>query len=147
MTERGLFQTLEKAIDAFAAKPSGEAFLDMQRSGLIDADGKLQEWDAFLAIVATNATDSRKATHFRCRKPALGLPGGAEIDISRESMSRYLQEGKRIITAIRNEETGALLEGEVVHLTSHNSVRTDANDSDTDNLDNLPTFDSVKSWM
>lgn len=147
MTERGLFQTLEKAIDAFAAKPSGEAFLDMQRSGLIDADGKMQEWDASLAIVATNATDSRKATHFRCRKPALGLPGGAEIDVSRENMERYLNEGKRIITAVRNKETGALLEGEVVRLTSHNTVRTDNNDTNIDDLGDLPTFDSVKTWV
>lgn len=147
MTERELLQTLENAIDAFAAKPSGEAFLDMQRRGLIDADGKLQEWDAYLAIVATNATDSRKATHFRCSKPSLGLPGGADIDISRENMIRYLRSGKRIITAIRNEETGALLEGAQVHLTSHNTIRTDANDFDFDNIGELPRFRHVVTQM
>ncbi len=147
MTDSELFQTMEKAIDTFAAKTSSEAFLDMQRSGLIDSDGELQGWDAFLAIVATNSTDSHKASHFRCLKPALGLPGGAEIDISRESMVHYLKTGKRIITAFRNSENGALLEGEDVHLTRHNTIRTDANDFDSDNIGELPRFSHVISRM
>lgn len=147
MTEIELFLQMKRAIDAFTAKPSGEAFLDMQRSGLVDSKGGLQQWDAFLAIVATNATDSLNATHFRCRKPALGLPGGAEIVISRESMVHYLRAGKRIITAFRDEETGALREGEEVHLTSDNAIRTDASDFDSDNIGILPHFGQIQNRM
>lgn len=119
----------------------------MQRSGLIDAEGELQQWDAFLAIVATNATGSRKATHFRCRKPTLGLPGRAEIDISRDSMTAYLEEGKRIITAVIDTETRALREGAEVHLTSHGMIRTDRNNLDQDNLGELPYFQNVISLL
>lgn len=147
MTEKDLYQHLHKAFDAFAAKPSGEVFLDMQRSGLIDADGDVQNWNALLAIVATNGSNSRKATHFRCRKPTLGLPGRAEIDIGRHSMIAYLKEGKRIITAIVDEETKALREGAEVHLTSHETIRTDRNDIAEDNLGSLPTMSSVNSCL
>jgi len=147
MTDRDLYQHLHKAFDAFAAKPSGEVFLDMQRSGLIDAEGELQNWDAFLAIVATNATDNRQATYFRCRKPTLGLPGRAEIDIRRELIIKYLKEGKRIITVIVDEETRGLHEGAEVHLTSHETIRTDRNDIKEDNLGNLPAMFTVKSVL
>ncbi|KAA1257966.1 hypothetical protein LF1_04570 [Rubripirellula obstinata] len=147
MTEKDLYQHLHKAFDAFAAKPSGEVFLDMQRSGLIDASGELQQWDAFLAIVATNATESNKATYFRCRKPTLGLPGRAEIDISRQSMLHYLSEGKRIITAVVDDQTGALREGAEVHCIDGKFLRTDANEIKSDNLGNLPTFVGVRNRM
>jgi hypothetical protein len=147
MTEKDLYQHLNQAFDAFAAKPSGEVFLDMQRSGLIDAEGEPQHWDAFLAIVATNATDDRKATYFRCRKPALGLPGRTEIDISRDSMIAYLKEGKRIITATVDETSKAIRVGEDVHLTSHETIRTDANDVPEDNLGCLPRMLIVNSTL
>jgi len=147
MTEKELYQHLHKAFDAFAAKPSDEVFLDMQRSGLIDAEGEPQEWDAFLAIVATNATDYRKATHFRCRKPTLGLPGRAEIDVSRDSMIAYLNEGKRIITATVDENSKAIRVGEQVHLSTHDAIRTDRNDIAEDNLGSLPQMTTVQSSL
>lgn len=147
MTELELAQHLHQAFNQFAAKPSGEVFLDMQRSGLIDANGELQQWDAFLAIVSTNATQSSRATHFRCRKPTLGLPGRAEIDISRESMLRYLDEGKRIITAVIDDETRALREGAQVHCINGEFLRTDRNSEKSDNLGDLPTFVGVRNRM
>jgi len=147
MTNLDMQKMLHEAIIEFAAKPSDVAFLDMQRSGLIDADGVPQEWDAFLAIIATNATDYRKATHFRCRKPTLGLPGRAEIDVSRDSMIAYLNEGKRIITAIVDEDSKAIRVGEQVHLTTHEAIRTDRNDIAEDNLGSLPQMTTVHSSL
>ncbi len=147
MTDKNLYHHLNRAFDTFASKPSGEVFLDMQRSGLIDSEGQVQQWDAALAIVSTNATETQRATHFRCRIPCLGLPGRAEIDVSRKNLIDDLTSGKRIITAIVDEETGALREGAEVHLTKHRAIRSDRNEIDEDNLGDLPRFQHVKSWM
>ena len=140
MTEKDLYQHLHKAFGAFAAKPSSEVFLDMQRSGLIDAEGEPQAWDAFLAIVATNATVSRPATQFLCRKPTLGRPGRAEFPVSREYLIHEISEGKRIVTAFVDEDTKALREGEVVHVVGEKWLRSDRNQVSEDNLGTLPYF-------
>lgn len=144
MTDKEL---LEAGFNAFFALPPDEAFLSMQRSGLIKASGEPQLWDAHFAIVATNATSTQVATHFRCLKPVFGLPGSATIDVSRDSMVYYLGHGERIITAITDSETDALLEGPDVHLVAGKWLRTDPNEITADNLGDLPRFSSVESRM
>lgn len=150
MTESQRQDLLRSAAEAFAVRPSGDLFLDLQRIGLIDSNGDVVErdfsdanaWNAYLAIVATNST----ATHFRCRKPAFGKPGLAEIDISRDSMLHYLAEGKRIITAVV-DDAGVLREGAAVHCVDGEFLRTDGNEIKSDNLGDLPTFVGVRNRM
>ncbi|MEZ6088693.1 MAG: hypothetical protein R3C05_11840 [Pirellulaceae bacterium] len=155
MTDREMQTIFRNAIDAFAAQPSNESLRDLQRIGLIDQNGDVlqrdfsdsQAWDAFLAIVATNATDGTAATHYRCRKPAFGKPGLAEIDVPRESVLRYLNEGKRIVTAVVDPSSGALREGSRVHCVQGRFLRTDAKEIADDNLDELPTFHRVNTGV
>lgn len=154
MTESQKQDLLRNAVEAFAVQPSGELLLDLQRIGLINSDGEVLErdfsdskaWNAYLAIVETNATDTSPATHFRCRKPAFGKPGLAEIDIQRAHMVECINKGKRVITAVV-DDTGVLREGEDVHCVDDEFLRTDQNKTKSDNLGNLPTFVGVRNRM
>jgi len=142
MTDRELLKKTLQNLAAFGAKAPAERFLEMQRSGLINADGELQSWNASLAIVASNATHSQIATHFRCRVPALGRPGGAEVQVRRESIVEDLKAGKRIITAHIDSQSGAIREGETVHLTTQGGLRIDSKASPDDELGPIEKFKS-----
>lgn len=142
MTDRELLKKNLQNLEAFGAKAPAEPFLEMQRSGLINADGELQRWNASLAIVASNATDSQSATHFLCRVPALGRPGGAEVQVRRESIVEDLKAGKRIITAHVDSESGAIREGKAVQLTTQGGLRIDSTEGPGDELGPIEKFKS-----
>ena len=105
----------------------------LQEQGLIDhqgeVTGQLRRWHAFLAITAVRRTPGRPQIQtFRCLKPVLGMPGGATIDVCRESMVGYLKEGKTVITATRDDRLDLWKEGCQVHLTGQGSIRCDGAD-------------------
>lgn len=146
MIESEFVQNAREGLEQFNQLSPKERFLRLQRHGLIDAEGKTQAWDAFLAVVAVR-WDSGRAVQFRCRQPVFSMLGTAEIDVSRESMTEYLKDGRRIISAPVDAATGAITEGEELSLTSHDSIRTDANDTPDDNLGNLPSFTVTSSRL
>jgi len=142
MTDSELLKRTIENLRAFGAKPPAERFLEMQQSGLINTKGEVQDWNAALAIVASDATDTQQATHFMCRVPALGRPGGAELQVRRESVVRDLKAGKRIMTAYVDSQTGAIREGETVRLTDQGALRIDQNDGLEDQLGPIGVFES-----
>ena len=82
---------------------------------------------------------------FRCLKPVFGLPGSATVDISRESMVTYLKEGKKIITAHRDDRLGVWREGCAVHLSVDGWVLCESVNGDEDNVGGLPEFQQTDS--
>ncbi len=118
-------------------------------SGVIDEQGKVPLWSAFLAVIAVKrSNDGQRIEHFRCLQPMLGMPGAAQIDIRRDSMQQYVgKENKRVITAYRDETHNLWREGAEVRQTPRGYLRTDADDTEEDNLGNLPTFSTVVSRL
>jgi hypothetical protein len=77
---------------------------------------------------------------FRRLKPVFGMPGGALIDISRDSMVVYLKEGKTVITALRDDRLDLWKEGCDVHLSANGFVVCDSGGDGEDNVGDLPEF-------
>ena len=142
MTDSELLKRTMENLRAFGAKPPAERFLEMQRSGLINAKGEVQDWNASLAIVSSDATETQQAANFICRVPALGRPGGAELQVRRESVIEDLKAGKRIMTAYVDPQTKAIREGETVHLTDQGGLRIDSNSGPEDELGPIGNFKS-----
>src|SRR5579864_7307201 len=102
----------------------GAAFERLRVEGMInergEATGKLHKWDAFLAITEVKrVATGTQIDVFRCLKPVFGLPGSATLNISRDSMVSYLKEGKKIITARRDDKLGIWREGCAVRLSEN----------------------------
>ena len=118
-------------------------------SGVIDEQGKVPLWSAFLAVIAVKrSNDGKRIEYFRCLQPMLGMPGAAEVDIRRDSMLQYVgKETKRVITAYRDERRNLWREGAEVRQTSKGYLRTDANDLKEDNFGDLPTFSMLNSRL
>lgn len=117
----------------------------LQEQGLIDhrgeVTGQLRRWNAFLAITAVRRAPGRPQIQtFRCLKPVFGMPGGATIDVCRESMVGYLRDGKTVITATRDDRLALWKEGCQVHLTAQGSIRCDGADKAEDSVGSLPEF-------
>lgn len=151
MTEQELIDKAYEALKRSSQRPAKEQIQDLIDIGLIDEQGKVRDdvrfWHAYLAVVAVKpGSNGKQIEYFRCLKPAFGLPGTATIDVRRESLANYVRDGKRIITAFEHEKLG-WKEGEEVHLTSQGYLRTDANETDEDNLGDLPEFRTVESGL
>ena len=140
-------ETLQKGVRRFVEMSTEEKFTQMRRNGLIREDMSMQDWNAYLAVLEVRMDLSGRASEFWCLMPTLSSPGNAKIAISRQSMEKYLREGRRIITAYIDPETKALDAGEDIHLTSHKAIRTDRNDIAEDNLENLPRYSASRSKM
>ena len=96
------------ACEAESSKSSEVQLERLQEQGIIndrgEVTGQLRRWNAFLAITAVKrVAGTREIAVFRCLKPVFGMPGGATIDVSRDSMVAYLKEGKKVITALRDD--------------------------------------------
>lgn len=134
------------------ANPLGAAFERLQVQGMIDergdVTGKVHQWDAFLAITEVKrVAGSKQIDVFRCLKPVFGIPGSTTIDISRNSMVAYLNEGKKIITARRDERLGLWREGSVVRLSDIGSVQCESVNDNEDNVGGLAEFQQTDSHV
>jgi hypothetical protein len=70
------------------------------------------------------------------------MPGGATIDIGRDSMVAYLRQGKKVVTATLDNRLDLWREGSDVILTADGFVVCDSADEGGDNVGNLPDFRS-----
>jgi hypothetical protein len=148
MTEKDLLDKSYEALARARRRPAKEQLQQLIDQGVIDEQGKVQLWDAFLAVIAVKpGSNGTTLVCFRCLKPALGMPGMAEIDVSRESLANYVQEKKRVITACLDERQKRWKEGQEVHLTSKGYLRTDPNEIEEDNLGALPQFTTVRTGL
>jgi hypothetical protein len=144
MTEEDLLKKSYEALERAQRRPSREQWQQLIDQGVIDERGKVLLWDAFLAVIAVKpGSNGTSLEYFRCLKPALGMPGMAEIDVSRESLARYVREEKRVITAHLDDRQKRWKEGKDVHLTSRGHLRTDADEIEEDNLGALPQFTAL----
>ena len=138
------YEVLERA----KQQPAKEQLQRLIDKGVIDEHGQVQLWAAFLAVIAVKPGSNGKLLEsFRCLKPALGMPGAAEIDVSRELLAKYVQENNRVITAFLDDKQNRWKEGAEIHLTCKGYLRTDANDNEEDNLGDLPQFTTVRSGL
>jgi hypothetical protein len=141
---------VKKRLQEESSLPSGVRFDRLRELGIINEHGEvtghLHRWDAFLAITAVKRAD-REIAAFRCLKPVFGMPGGAEIDISRNSMVAYLKEGKKVITALKDSRLDMWKEGCQVHVTPKGFIRVDLADDVGDNVGNLPEFTQSNSRL
>ena len=135
----------KKRLQAEAFEASDVPFDRLRAQGMIndrgEVTGKLHRWNAFLAITEVKRVAGRQQFEaFRCLKPVFGMPGGALIDISRDSMVDYLKEGKKVITALRDDRLGLWKEGCDVHLSANGFVLSDSAGDGEDNVGGLPEF-------
>jgi hypothetical protein len=148
MDKQELVKKAYEALERDRQVPAKDRLQRLKDKGILDEQGNLRDkvhfWHAFLAVVAVKpGSNGKQLDHFRCLKPAFGLPGSATIDISRESLIQYLTENKRIITAYQDEKQTGWKEGEEIHLTASGYLRTDGNEDEQDNLGALPHVSTV----
>jgi hypothetical protein len=135
----------KKRLQAESSKSSEVQLERLQEQGIIndrgEVTGQLRRWNAFLAITAVKrVAGTREIAVFRCLKPVFGMPGGATIDVSRDSMVAYLKEGKKVITALRDDRLEMWKEGCDVHLSAKGFVQNDFADNVEDDVGSLPEF-------
>ena len=142
----------KKRLQAESSKSSEVQLERLQEQGIIndrgEVTGQLRRWNAFLAITAVKrVAGTREIAVFRCLKPVFGIPGGATIDVSRDSMVAYLKEGKRVITALRDDRLEMWKEGCDVHLSAKGFVQSDFADDVEDDVGSLPEFQQSNSQL
>ena len=149
MYDEDLIKKSYEVLERDRKLPARQRLQRLIDKGVIDEKGHVQLWDAFLAVVAIKRNSGgKRIEYFRCLKPAFGMPGAAQIDISRDSMAKYVgEENKRVITAYLDEKQNRWKEGDEVHVTSRGYLRTDPNDIEEDNLCNVPEFRTVNSGL
>jgi len=142
----------KKRLQTEASEASDVPFDRLRAHGMIndrgEVTGQLHRWNAFLAITEVKRVAGRPQIEvFRCLKPAFGMPGGALMDISRNSMVDYLKEGKKVITAIRDDRLGLWKEGCDVRLSANGSILCDSAGDGEDNVGDLPEFQQSTSRL
>ncbi len=142
----------KKRLRIESSKSSEVQLERLQEQGIIndrgEVTGQLRRWNAFLAITAVKReAGTRKIAVFRCLKPVFGMPGDATIDVSRDSMLAYLKEGKKIITALRDDRLEMWKEGCDVHLSAKGFVQSDSADDVGDDVGSLPGFQRTNSQL
>jgi len=142
----------KKRLRAESSKSSEVQLERLQEQGIIndrgEVTGQLRRWNAFLAITAVKrVAGAREIAFFRCLKPVFGMPGGATIDVSRDSMVAYLKEGKKVITALRDNRLEMWKEGCDVHLSAKGFVQSDSADDVEDDVGSLPEFQQSNTQL
>jgi hypothetical protein len=142
----------KKRLQAESSKSSEVQLERLQEQGIIndrgEVTGQLRRWNALLAITAVKrVAGTREIAVFRCLKPVFGIPGGATIDVSRDSMVAYLKEGKRVITALRDDRLEMWKEGCDVYLSAKGFVQSDFADDVEDDVGSLPEFQQSNSQL
>jgi hypothetical protein len=141
----------KKRLEAEASNGNDVRFERLRAQGMItergEVTGRLHRWNACLAITGRKPDSTgTKILFFRCLKPVFGMPGGATIDIQRDSMVDYLSQGKRVIVAERDERLEMWREGAEVHLSPIGYIRTDLKAEAADQVD-VPEFTHVESGL
>ncbi len=142
----------KKRLRVESSKSSEVQLERLQEQGIIndrgEVTGQLRRWNAFLSITAVKrVAGTREIAVFRCLKPVFGMPGGATIDVSRDSMVSYLKEGKKVIAAIRDDRLEIWKEGCDVHISAKGFVQSDFADDVEDDVGNLPEFQQLNSQL
>ncbi len=91
-----------------------------------------------ISHIRRNANRSR-IEHYRVFLPIDGIVAGAQIDVSRPNLVESLEKGKRVVTVLRRNDDW--VEGSEVHLTSKGYARTVEDDTEEDNLGELPEIE------
>ncbi len=143
---------VKKRLQVESSKPSDVQLERLQEQGIIndrgEVTGQLRRWNAFLAITEVKrVAGAREIAVFRCLKPVFGMPGGATIDVPRDSMVAYLKEGKKVITALRDDRLEMWKEGCDVHLSAKGFVQCDFNEDAEDDVGSLPEFHQSNSQL
>lgn len=136
---------IARAVAKVRSRTPEETFEQLRRHSVVHDDGSLQNWHAKLAIVEVRENDRGVPIAFWCLIPSGNKPGTAKIEVRRESLVRYLEEGSRVITATFNDETKGYEAGPEVHLVNHSHPRTQGNEIERDNLDSLPRYSKTRS--
>lgn len=108
------------------------------------------KYNADWAIANVGPKDkSGKIVFYRTYKvwdmPGLSYLGNA-MDISRDNMVELIDtRGKKVITVY--DRKGELVPGKQVRLTRKGYLRTDPNDIEEDNLENLPTIEHKNTFL
>ena len=148
MSNNDFFRRSQEALQRYLQRPADEQIQRLIDKGVIDEQGKVQSWNSFLAITAVKPeTSGKRISAFRCLKPWMNMPGTAEIDVTRESMINYVRQGKLVVTATLDQQKNRWIEREKVHLTSNGFLRTDANETEEDNIGELPKFVATTSKL
>ena len=153
MQNHWLEQAQERLRKQFAAPPSEVPFERLRAMGLIDDEGRVtghvHRWDADLAVIEASKPDrrSKRIATFRCFKPVFGIPGGATIDVARDSFVDYLMQGKKIITAHWDERLKMWREGSTLRLTSKGGIRIDQAEQPEDDVGPLAEFSQVRTSL
>jgi hypothetical protein len=145
MNEQELLKRSHEALARDRQRPASELWQELIDQGLIDEQGKVLSWDAFLGVFAVKpGNNGTKLEFFRCLTSVPGMPGLGEIDVSRDSLANYVREKKRVVTAYLDGKQNRWMEGSEIRLTSKGYLRTDDNEIEEDNLGNLPQFAMVR---
>ena len=152
MNDQWFHELKQRVLDA-SAQPSDVRFQRLREQGIIDdrgeVTGHLRRWNAALAITEVKHTNgAEKIAVFRCLKPVFGMPGGATIDVSRESLLDYLKQGQNVITATWDDRLAMWKEGTEVRLSANGFVRSmDLPDEMEDNVGSLPELRQSNSCL
>jgi hypothetical protein len=91
------------------------------------------------AISHVQYGEARRIENLNTHQVFAGLLGNAPIAISRANMIKMIRdEGKHVVTVTRADDQW--VQGEDVRVTSKGYLRTDPNETEADNLGNLPEF-------
>lgn len=145
MNKDELVKRSYEALERAAKRPAKERLQSLIDKGVIDEQGNVLLWNAFLYVIAVKPDYDGNAPSFHCVKPLVDNPGATEVDLSRDELIQYVQEGKRVVTTYLNEKQNRWKEAEVIHLTPQGYLRTDESEEEQDHFGGLPEFQTVQS--
>ena len=145
MNKDELVRKSYEALERSAKRPPKERLQSLIDKGVIDEQGNVLLWNAFLYVIAVKPGDNGSAPSFHCVKPLVDNPGATEVDVSRDELIQYVREGKRVVTGYLDEKQNRWKEGEVIHLTPNGYLRTDVNEAEEDYFGGLPDFQTAGS--
>lgn len=147
MNKDELVRKSYEALERASKRPARERLQSLIDKGVIDEEGNVLLWNAFLYVVSVKPGDNGSAPTFHCVKPLVNNPGATEVDLSRDALVEYLKEGKRIVTGYVNEKQNRLKEAEEIRLTPQGYLRTDESEEEQDHLGGLSETRIVRSGV
>jgi len=151
MNDKHLLEEAQRILDKLRDQPSRARFQALVDSGLVNEDGEVNLWwDAKFAVVAiSQSSRDGRIRMFRCLMPFQGNPGAAEVDISRETLIKEIEQGNQVITATFDEIGKRWTPGETVYVTDNQflQVKTKPNGKLEDDLGELPHFKQTTSRL
>jgi hypothetical protein len=145
MNKDELVRKSYEALARAAKRPAKEQLQRLIAKGVIDEQGNVLLWNAFLYVVAVKPGTNGGVPSFHCVKPLVNNPGATEVDVSRDSLVQYVQEGQRVVTGYLDEKQNRWKEAGVIHLTPQGYLRTDESEEEQDHFGGLSEFQTVGS--